>query len=73
MSHFYGTLQGQAGEATRRGSKSSGLTVVAASWAGAVKTELYVDAAGNDCYRVVQIPWHGEGVSKVIAEGKVGE
>jgi hypothetical protein len=30
MAHYYGTLQGQAGEATRLGNKRSGLTTVAA-------------------------------------------
>jgi hypothetical protein len=36
MAHFYATIKGQAGEATRRGSKGSGLKVAAASWNGAV-------------------------------------
>ena len=40
MSHFYGTIRGQAGQATRRGSKSSGLTTEAASWNGVVRVTL---------------------------------
>lgn len=40
MAHFYGTLNGQAGEATRCGSARSGLKTVAAAWGGAVVVEL---------------------------------
>lgn len=40
MAHFYGTLNGQAGEATRCGSLRSGLKTVAAAWGGAVVVEL---------------------------------
>jgi hypothetical protein len=40
MSHFYGTLKGEAGPATRRGSKNSGLTTEAASWAGLCSCQL---------------------------------
>jgi hypothetical protein len=47
MAHFYGTLKGQAGEATRRGSKGSGLKVAAASWNGAVYVRLW-HKAGED-------------------------
>ena len=44
MSHFYGTVRGQSsGEATRRGSKNSGLRVAAASWQGAVYVYLFHD------------------------------
>jgi len=32
MSHFYGTVQGHRGEATRCGAKSSGLTSTANGW-----------------------------------------
>lgn len=72
MSHFYGVLQGDRGDVTRRGTKESGLRTTAASWAGAVVVELYVDAAGRDCYSVGQIPWHGRGVSVPIATGVIG-
>lgn len=74
MSHFYGTTQGCRGEATRCGSKGSGITARAASWKGAVRVRLYHDeASGKDCYVVEQTPWHGRGVSEVIAHGVVGE
>lgn len=73
MSHFYGTIHGQAGEATRRGSKASGVTIVAASWSGAIQVQLWYDAEANiDRYTVSQIPWHGSGYPHNITEGIVG-
>lgn len=72
MAHFYGTLQGQRGEATRLGTESSGMTVKAASWAGAIKTTLFVKD-GKDCYRVEQVRHHNAGVDQVLAEGVIGE
>lgn len=72
MSHFYGTLQGSRGQATRCGTKNSGMEVVAASWAGGIRTVLYVDDQGRDCYRVEQVAWCGEGNYKLLAEGVVG-
>jgi hypothetical protein len=59
MSHFYGTVRGQSsGEATRRGSRNSGLRVTAASWQGAVYTYLWHDdETGKDHYRVELGPW----------------
>ena len=72
MSHFYGTLRGQAGEATRCGSKNSGLTAWAASWQGAVQISLY-EQDGVDMANVSLIPWQGAGVSKLLYSGPVGE
>lgn len=37
MSHFYGTVQGNRGEATRGGSKNSGMDTATASWEGSVQ------------------------------------
>lgn len=73
MSHFYGTIKGNRGEATRCGHRTTGLTTTAASWAGAIETHLYVNDEGLDCYRIVQKPWKGNGSYRVIAEGRVGE
>lgn len=47
MAHYYGLVKGQRGEASRLGSKSSGLTVIAASWNGAIKVTL-THINGND-------------------------
>jgi hypothetical protein len=70
MAEFYGTLQGQAGKATRRGSKSSGLVTYAASWQGAVKVELvHNKTTGRNEYRVSLVPWQNVGESRELAQG----
>ena len=69
MSHFYGTVQGSRGKATRCGS-SMGLQTIAASWSGAIKVQLYHDKSNNtDCYQIYLIPWEGKGEFKEIASG----
>lgn len=73
MSHFYGTLQGTRGEATRCGTKNSGIRTIAASWKGAIAVYVYQDEQGRDCFKVEQRPWHGSGVSREIANGVIGE
>ena len=73
MSHFYGVLQGSRGEATRCGTAKSGVRVTAASWAGAITTDLYTDEKGRDCFRVQERPWHGRGKHRTLAEGVIGE
>lgn len=53
MAHFYGNLKGSRGEATRCGTKSSGIRVSARSWAGSVSVEM--DEPGSHpcvCIRV---------------------
>lgn len=73
MSHFYGTLKGNRGEATRAGTKDSGLTTTAASWKGAIRVNLWQDAAGVDRFTIEQTPWQGAGIHEVIAEGVLGQ
>jgi len=70
MAHFYGVLNGSHGEATRCGTKSSGLTTVAASWAGAVQTCLFV-RDGIDYAEVSLREWQGNGTSRVLYCGPV--
>lgn len=72
MARFYGVVQGTRGQASRCGSKSSGLTTTAASWQGAVETTLYREG-DIDMARVVLKPWRGVGVSRTLYEGPVGE
>ena len=72
MSQFYGTLKGQAGKATRRGSKNSGLSAVGASWNGAIEVQL-THSNGKDYFTVYQIKWQGAGIHEQIAHGKIGE
>ena len=40
MSHYYGRLQGHRGEATRCGTKKSGVRVVARSWDIEARTDI---------------------------------
>jgi len=40
MAHFYGNLKGSRGEATRCGTRNSGIRVSARSWAGSVTVEM---------------------------------
>lgn len=72
MAHFYGTLQGNRGEASRCGSPSSGLVTEAASWQGAVRCYVYVKG-GKDWVRVSLGPWMGVGESKLLYQGPIGE
>ena len=70
MSHFYGTLQGSRGEATRCGTKNSGLVTYAAGWSGAVRTHVWHDTQiHRDRYEVWEAPWKGIGTSKLLAKG----
>ena len=71
MAHFYGSIQGSRGKASRLGTKTSGLTLVAASWQGAIQTYLY-EQDGEDRARVSFIQWHnGAGINKVLYDGPV--
>lgn len=75
MSHFYGTVQGNRGEATRRGSKASGMETYCASWSGAVRCFAYVNADGVDCVRVEKTTWptwRGAGEFKLLYDGPIG-
>jgi hypothetical protein len=72
MSHFYGELKGGRGVATRTGHRTSGLSTNAASWAGCIRTDLYVDEQGRDCFRITQTPWQGAGIHETLIEGVLG-
>lgn len=62
MSHFYGTIRGGRGEATRCGHKTTGLVTNAAGYNGAVRTRIWYDEeTGQDRFRVTLVPWHGSG------------
>jgi len=76
MSHFYGSIPTSARKTvpTARAHKSTGLTTVAASWAGAVRVDVwYNEETGKDCFHVYQTRHHGAGVEKLLAQGNVGE
>ena len=69
MSHFYGTLQGNRGEATRCGSKASGMLTYCASWSGCVCCYAYINSKGQDCVRVERKRWHGSGKYRLLYDG----
>ena len=74
MSHFYSVIQGNRGQATRCGTKDSGVTATAASWTGAIRTDLWYSPEDDvNRYTVVMIPWHGVGCTRVMATGIVGD
>ena len=60
MSEFYGRLQGNRGEATRCGSKASGIVVTAESWTSVVRTSMGSKFGG------------GESIARISIEGKYG-
>lgn len=71
MAHFYGTLQGNRGRASRLGTPTSGLSTVAASWQGSVQVDL-IHINGEDHAYVALVPWHGKGIGKILYDGPVG-
>jgi hypothetical protein len=70
MAHFYGTIRGHRGQASRLGTKVSGFNVVAASWQGAVDVSLYTKD-GVDMALVVLKPWQGKGQYVRLYDGPV--
>jgi hypothetical protein len=72
MSHFYGSLKGTKGRATRCGHKSSGLMTEAASYSGCVEVCLvHNEKTGEDMASVYLKPWQGNGVTLRLYEGPV--
>ena len=62
MAQYRGTLTGQRGQASRLGTKSSGLSAHIASWSGAVDVDLWYDASTDtDMARVTLAQHHGSG------------
>lgn len=70
MAHFYGTIHGSRGPASRCGTKASDLNVTAASWEGAITVRLY-EHNGQDCARISFQRWHGSGRDLTIYNGPV--
>ena len=71
MSHFYGTLQGTRGKATRCGSRTSGMVSHTASYEGAIRVELY-EYDGVDHALVEIVRWEGSlGATKILYDGPV--
>jgi hypothetical protein len=73
MAHFYGTVKGHRGEATRCGAKSSGIRVQAGSYNGGIQVWLFLGDDGQDKYVIEHIAWQGKGINQKIEEGIVGK
>lgn len=74
MSHFYGTLKGNRGEATRCGTKGSGIDTYAASWRGTIHVRVfYNEKTGKDMCIVAKTTWRGAGEHKILYSGPVGK
>jgi hypothetical protein len=74
--HFYGQIVGTGRKSIPRARqhRDSGITVVAASWTGAIWLELRHDSKENiDLFQVSMLPHHGVGDSCSIASGVVGK
>lgn len=73
MAHFYGTLSGSRGPASRMGTKNSGLTSQAAGWQGCIETTIWHnEKTGKDMFRVELKPWQNSGGnSRTLAEGEL--
>lgn len=65
MSHFYGYIQGNRGEVTRCGTKSSGISALIKSWEHDVRVRLQAGENGEDVL-VLKVPTD----LKVIYNGK---
>jgi len=73
MSHFYGTLQGSRGQASRCGTKKEGMETYTASWEGAIRCRSYINDKGEDCVKIDQVLWQGKGTQKVLYDGLIGK
>ncbi len=73
LAHFYAKIQGNRGEATRTGTKNSGITADIASWSGSVHVELWKHDNGKDYATVWLRRWQGKGIEKMLYQGPVGE
>ncbi|MCP4900011.1 MAG: hypothetical protein GY906_23835 [bacterium] len=72
MAHFYGTLHGNRGEASRCGSKGSGMVTCCAAWGGAIRSYAWVNSEGVDMVRVEKVQWQGVGETRLLYEGPIG-
>lgn len=72
MAHFYATIKGNRGEASRMGTKDSGIVSYTASWFGAIRTQLWYDEEKDcDMVKVEMVPWRGFGERRHLYTGRV--
>lgn len=68
MAHFYGTVKGNRGQASRLGTKASGLKVTADGWTLGGMMTMYQDSEGNDHIDFFLDGGSGGSVNKVLAQ-----
>ena len=74
MAQFFGSIEGQRGEATRLGNKSSGLVTEACSWQDKIVVRLtHNEATGKDEFTIDMEPHQGSGDRVEIAKGVIGD
>jgi hypothetical protein len=72
MAQFRGWIKGQRGQASRLGSKASGLDANLASWQGSVSVSLWTTEDGVDMARVWLAPHtNGAGISQLLYDGPI--
>lgn len=72
MSHFYGVVQGNRGDAHRGGSKSSGMNTTCASWDGCVVAfASHDEKKGYDEISFGFNQWRGRGFSYTVYDGAI--
>ena len=71
MSYFYGTIDGSPKlQKTACGHKKQGIVTHAASYNGAIRTDVYYSEEHSaDRYRVTLVDWPGKSTVKILAEG----
>lgn len=70
MAHFYASIQGQRGEATKLGSKSSGIQGHIRGWNIGARIQCFVNSKGEDMVQVWITPGsNGAGREHMIFSG----
>lgn len=67
MSHFYASIEANRGEATRCGSKDSGIYGHIRGWNSGVIVQGYIDEEGRDCFSIYKSGGSRGGGRELIA------
>lgn len=67
MAHFYGRIQGSRGEATRMGTKNSGIHGTVETWSYIITSDLWHDSEGQDRVEVRLTGKYGERVGTLFS------
>ena len=71
MAQFYASIRGNRGEATRLGTKSSGMQAHIRGWNLGVQVNCFTNSAGEDCFSVALTKGsNGNGAVKHIGNFK---